>query len=80
MSTIQRNKEKGIRPAWNYVGTLESRETGTNQLEMMESARNVLEQIRDSQVLQCAVAQNIAAVLREIRGLRRDLKKNLRGR
>ena len=74
MSNVKRNG-KWERPGWAYNGKITEHGIGFQQLEMLESTRNVLEQIRDSQMLQCAVAQNITAMLREIRGLRRDLKK-----
>lgn len=67
------------RPQWDY-GTKPHRNWYV--LEMTESVRNVCEQIRDSQMMQCDVASAIKGMLCElrdlnknIRGLRRDLKK-----
>jgi hypothetical protein len=36
--------------------------------------RNVLEDIRDSQMLRCDVRRDIASIAKELRGLRRDLR------
>lgn len=43
--------------------------------QLAESSRNVLEEIARSQMLQCDVARAIKAMLRELKGLRRDLRK-----
>lgn len=48
--------------------------------QMSESIRDTLEEIRDSQMLQCEVADAIKSMAREIRGLRRDLKKQRGGK
>lgn len=79
MSNVQRN---GIdhRPKWNYINT----DSGNTQpgprdiLEMTESVRNTLEQIRDSQMLQCDVASAIKDMAKQISLLRRDLKRKRR--
>lgn len=63
------------RPAYVYG------ENGFGRLRLLESIRNVLENIADSQMLQCDVRGDIASVrgdvaslAREVRGLRRDLR------
>ena len=43
------------RPTWRHTPT----EVSFASLEMLESCRNVLEQIADSQMLQCSVAGDI---------------------
>jgi hypothetical protein len=45
---------------------------------MTESVRNAIEQVRDSQMLQCDVARAIKDIATQIRGLRRDLKQSKR--
>ena len=44
------------RPTWRYTPPTE---VSFASLEMLESCRNVLEQIADSQMLQCSVAGDI---------------------
>lgn len=82
MSKVERNGVSGKRPSWNYIGVIGNRAIELDTLEMVESLRNVCEQIRDSQMLACDVAMAIkrsgsdtTSLLREIRGLRRDMKK-----
>ena len=74
MSEILR---KGVkkRPSWDYTVIPERQTHEYSTMEMTESVRNTLEQIRDSQMLQCDVATAIKKMLTEIRGLRRDLKR-----
>lgn len=76
---------KWVRPSFNHYRS----EDGTTMhdaaaAQMLESIRNLLE---SCQVLQCDVAQaikntdrNMTALVREIRGLRRDLKAKRRRR
>ena len=76
-STIERGG-KWVRPSFNHFQS----EGGTTHdavaAQMLESIRNLLE---SCQMLQCDVAgaikntdRNMTALVREIRGLRRDLK------
>jgi len=72
---------KLIRPSFNYREN-ESFPDSQISAEMLESIRNLLE---SCQMLQCDVASaikqtryNTEAMLREIRGLRRDLKRKRR--
>lgn len=55
--------DKQIRPTWAYTGA-------DNQLEMLESIRNVLEDVKGSQMLQCDVAQAIKRMEVEARQTR----------
>ena len=50
------------RPTWRHTSTrgrIPFMEVSFASLEMLESCRNVLEQIADSQMLQCSVAGDI---------------------
>jgi hypothetical protein len=77
---IRRRNARGriekVRPEFNHAGPNERGNWTHDQstAQLIESARNVLEQIRDSQTLQCDVALAIKRILKEMRGLRRDLK------
>lgn len=71
MSKVERDGNGYARPAWNYVGTA----TGIAgvdlwQLEMLESIRNAIEALQQSQMLQCDVAHAIKAMARDIHKLR----------
>ena len=78
MSQVLRGN-KYVRPSFRYN---EANEFVDSQItaQVCESMRNVLEQIRDSQVLSCSVASDLAAIKRELRGLRRDLAGNRKRR
>jgi hypothetical protein len=67
------------RPSWNYrrkpKGESQWQSYEQAQLEMMESARNVLEDIRRSQMLQCDVAHAIKDMAKTLRRIDRRLAK-----
>jgi hypothetical protein len=73
MSTVTKQGKAGHRPSWNYNETQGN--TAGQLLEMLESARNILEEIRNSQVLQCSVASAIKESARELRRCRIELEK-----
>lgn len=67
-----------MRPTWDHQNP---RDVGAGYiLEMLESIRNVCEEIKNTQTLQCDVAYAIKAIPKELRGLRRDLKNKRRVR
>ena len=51
-----------VRPSWLYKRTGSGDDTALSQLEMLESCRNVLEKIANSQMLQCDVRTMIAEI------------------
>lgn len=73
MSKVMR-KGKFIRPSWNFKIDAPACLETEHLVEMTESVRNTLEQIRDSQMLQCDVAQAIKDMERQIRLLRKDVR------
>ena len=81
---IRRKNLKGVveevRPQFDYAQA--RYEDGWSldqcQAQLTEDIRNVLEQIRDKQTLQCDVAGAIKDMAKQIRGLRRDLAKKRR--
>jgi hypothetical protein len=79
MSTVIKEGKTGHRPSWNYQNNSGANQQ-SQQLEMLESARNVLEQIRNSQMLQCDVAGAIRESARELRRCRITLEKIARRR
>lgn len=80
MSQVEVSKNFGggtKRPAWAYAKNTQG-DHDTQMLEMAESIRNAIEQLNRSQMLQCDVAYAIKGIEKELRGLRRDLKKKKR--
>lgn len=78
MSQIKRG-EQWIRPNFTYhESPANSYSHEATQSQLLESIRNCLEQIRDSQMLKCDVAHAIKTMRRDIAGLRRDLKRKKR--
>jgi hypothetical protein len=70
--------DKYIRPAWKYIRPDDKGSGGTielSQLEMLESVRNVLEDIQRSQMLQCDVAYAIKDMAKTLRRIDRRLAK-----
>lgn len=65
------------RPSWLYP---KNQSELTSVLEMLESVRNVLEDIRSSQMMQCDVAHAIKSIAPEIRSLKRAITKRKRVR
>ncbi len=70
MSTVNR-KSGATRPAWVYSDKHNDREWSWMQLEMLESVRNVMEEVRAelkriNSTLQCSQFQAIPSTLRRI--------------
>lgn len=75
-------KLENVRPQFYHHGPESTGKWVTPGItaQLIEDARNVLEEIRDSQMLHCDIAYTIKQMLVEIRGLRRDLKARRRKR
>lgn len=69
-------KIESVRPSFTHAGETAqgSFNNDAAMAQLCEDTRNVLEQIRDSQMLQCDVAHAIKDIAKNLRGLRRDLK------
>ena len=65
-----------VRPSFNYPAPNEDLAFNVDSCiaQISEDSRNVLEQIRDSQMLQGDIAAAIKDIAKQLRGLRRDLK------
>lgn len=71
MSSKVTRQNKDYRPSWNFSGDLGARGIAHDTLEMLESLRNVAEDIRTelqrlNQLLHCQSFQQIPARLRRI--------------
>lgn len=73
MSKIQRGG-KWVRPGFNWTEHEPSTPTDSATGQVVESIRNCLEQIRDSQALSCSTISLFRDIKAELRGLRRELK------
>lgn len=74
-SKVDTQKAGPHRPSWNYRGGKAWVDQDNATLQMLESIRNVCEDIQKSQTLQCDVAHAIKDLAKSVRVLRRDLKK-----
>ena len=61
--------DKQVRPTWAYT------ENSRNDTEMLESIRNVMDDIQRSQMLQCDVAHAIKDMAKTLRRIDRRLAK-----
>lgn len=68
---------KWVRPSFNHYQSVDGATHEAVAAQMLESIRNLLE---SCQMLQCDVARAIKEIPKELRGLRRDLKKKKRRR